>query len=236
MIEKLNRAGSYHHNSSEENQDAVLYGRNKRFEVITLADGVSSCERGKEGAWAACEIVTGLLLEKGDYFLNFEKETTADLVTSHILYELEKKAQQNKEAVDAYSSTLASVLFDKKTKKMLFFNLGDSLILATRGERCGILSVPYEGDGGCPVTTTRNVSLAVNTGVIDASMFDSVVICTDGAWQHMFERNRLTQDIQTMLAGQRYDELAQYLESQNGEDDYSFISIDLRKVHRRKAA
>lgn len=236
MIEKLNRAGSYHHNNSEENQDAVLYGSNKRFEVITLADGVSSCERGKEGAWAACEIVTELLLEKGEYFLEFEKETTADLVTSHILYELEKMAQENKEEVDAYSSTLASILFDKKTKKMLFFNLGDSLILATRGERCGILSVPYEEGSGCPVTTTRNVSLTVSTEVVDASMFDSVVICSDGAWQYMFERNRLAQDIRTMMAGQRYDELAWYLESQNGEDDYSFISIDLRKIHWRKAA
>lgn len=234
MVREWSKAGAYHHNKSEENQDAVLYGANQRFSVIALADGVSSCREAKSGARIACEAVTELLLKKGGYFLEFEKEKRAEFAVSHILYKLKKKSQESGGSTEEYSSTIAGVLLDKKAEKLLILNLGDSLILTVKKGECLILSMPSDSASGCCVTTTENASLMVRTDVIDAAGLESILICSDGAWSHMFEKNVLRQEVKMAITGNDYDRLGRYLELQNGFDDYSFISIDLHDVNGGK--
>lgn len=234
MINKFSKTGTYHKANGKENQDAVFSGENKRFAVIALADGVSECKEAKTGAEIAGKAITNLFLQKGEYFMEFEKEQTAKLVISHILYELRKKAESDAENTAAYSSTAASVLLDKKTKKMLFFSLGDSIIIAVKDKKCDILAKPSDSRWGCYVTTTEGAESAAKTNVINASEIDSVVICSDGAWKNMFDGNRLKNEVRTIIEDCEYDELKKFIQAQNGFDDSSFVSIDLRKIHRRK--
>ncbi len=230
FVQKWNQAGSYHHYDNVQNQDVILYGSNRRFSVITLADGVSTCQEAKEGAQIACKAITQLFLQKGYYFFGFQKKETADFAVSHILYELRQRAQEAKKKTEEYSSTIASILFDKKTKKMLFLNLGDGMILTTRKEKCNILAMPANSNFGCPVTTTKNVQLLVDTAVVDAAFLDSVFICSDGAWKHMTEKNRIRQCVKAMLIQFDYKKLGKYLKAQNSFDDFSFISMNLKEI------
>lgn len=236
LINKLSEIGNYHRNNNEENQDALSLGKNGRFSVISLADGVSCCKKAAEGAEIASDAVTNLLLKNGSFFLNLEKEKTADMVVSHILYELKRKSEKSGYSVNDYSSTIASVLFDCKTGKMLFFNLGDSLIIATKGGKCKVISMPYNSLDGCCVTTTKNAKKAVNTEVINGFLYDSIVIFSDGAWKKILNQNYLKECVKTMIEGKEYEQLKDFFRKQNCSDDYSFIALDLRDYKRRYTA
>ena len=232
----LNGIGTHHVDTNGENQDAVCYGHNKKYYVISLADGVTSCNEAKCGAETASKAITNLLLKKGDYFLEFENEQIAEFALSHVLYELSRKAKADSKDVEEYSSTISSVLFDKKHGKMLYFNLGDSIIVATGNGRCRVLAMPSDSSSGCCVTTTKNAKSMVSVKVIDTSCVESVVICSDGAWRQMFSKNKLKPEIANFLANNEYDGLKEFLIKQGCFDDYSFISLDIRQENRRKSA
>lgn len=236
MISKLSHAGAYHNFDDRKKQDVVLFAENKRYSVISLADGVSSCEKAKTGAQIACEAVTDLLLQKGGYFMEFEKEKITEFAISHILYEIRKKAKADSWKTEDYSSTVASVLYDKETRKLLFLNLGDGIIIGTQKNVCRILAATQDSTFGCCVTTTKNAALVAKAGVLDSGSLDSVIICSDGAWKNMFSGGRFKPEVNRILVSGQFDNLKEYLKLQNNFDDYSFISMKLMNVQRRNAA
>ncbi|MCD7884677.1 MAG: protein phosphatase 2C domain-containing protein [Lachnospiraceae bacterium] len=229
MIAKWSRMGDYHASTNGENQDVVCSGENQKYTVISLADGVSTCRKAKMGAQIAGDAITCLLLKRGDYFLDFDKKDTIDITLSHILCELERQKEKDSSQLEEYSSTVASVLFDKENRRLLYFNLGDSVILAAGGGYCRFLAMPAENFAGCPVTTTRGADREVDTRVIDVDGLDSVIICSDGAWRQMVDENRLKPEVSAMLQNGRYEELQAFLSDQDCFDDSSFISMDVRQ-------
>lgn len=236
MIYQLSNIGTRHSLSGEENQDVICFDKNNRYTVITLADGVSSCEKAREGAEIASRAITNLFLKKGDYFMDFSKEQISDFAVSHIVYELTKEAKKNGRSVEDYSSTIASVLYDKKKKRILFFNIGDGLIFASDNEKCRILAMPSDSSSGCGVTTTKNISAASTAEIIDAGTIETITICSDGAWKNMINGNRLKREVINMISVGKYDELKDYLEQRPSFDDYSIISLKLPRGNRRKVA
>ena len=227
MNVRWSKAGTRHRKEGLENQDVVLQGSTGRFEVVALADGVSSCREAKKGAEIACGAILDLLLQKGEYFWKFEQKKRAELIVEHVFYKLKEAAEKNGVAVEELSSTLAAVLLDKQTKQLLYFNLGDGMLLAVRPECCKILFVPADSAEGCPVTTTRGAASVVQTEVLDASALQSVVLCSDGAWQLMFKQGRLKAECAGLLQGASFTQLGQYLDEQEGMDDYSFIVMEI---------
>lgn len=236
MIKQLSQMGMHHAQTNGENQDALCYGKSKDLCVISLADGVSTCKEAKRGALIASQALTNLFLKKGDHFLEFEKEQIADFAVSHILCELKQEILKSPNPVENFSSTVASVLVDRKHKRMLCFNLGDGMILGAVDGTCKILSMPGDSSSGCCVTTTRRAETMASVKLCDVDAMDSVVICSDGAWKEMFQRNRLKPEVASMISGSEYDALKNYLIDQNCFDDYSFISLDMRKLKRRRCA
>jgi len=228
LIDKLSVTGMYHKDNNEENQDALFFGENKRFTVITLADGVSKCKEGKAGALVAGKALTDLFLRKGDYFIEFKKEQTVDFAISHILYELRKKSETDKKNIEDYSSTIASVLLDKKAKKLLYFSIGDSIIITVKNKNCDIIAKPLDSSLGCCVTTTKGVEKAVKTDIINMFGIDSVLICSDGAWRNMFEMGKLNNEVKEFIINNEHDKLKQFIEHSNSFDDSSFIFVNLR--------
>ena len=236
VIHQLSKTGTYHLDAHEENQDALCYGCNRSFSVISLADGVSTCKEAKRGAEIASRAITDLLLQKGDHLFGFENQQIADFALSHVLYELKQKASEDRENLAEYSSTIASVFWDKRHGKLLCFNLGDSLIMATGKSGCRVLAMPSDSSSGCCVTTTKNALLMATVRVIDTSQIESVIICSDGAWKPMFTKNKLRPEVAALLIRQEFEELKAFLNKQDCFDDYSFISMDIQRECRRKSA
>ena len=233
MINKLSHIGKYHSMADGENQDHICSGENSRFTVITLADGVSSCKEAKAGAIIAGNELTRLLIRKGELLQEYEPEEIASMTLSHILYELEDAAKQADADVKDYSSTVASVLHDKENGKLICMSLGDSIIIGASEGNFSILNTPYESSEGCCVTTTAGAESETEGRIIDDSEFDSVIICSDGAWRQMLNRNRLKDEIITMLEKGDFDRLKDYLTDLDGHDDYSFISMDIERRPER---
>lgn len=236
MIKELSGVGTQHSDGDSENQDALFHAQNKHFCVISLADGVSTCREAKCGAKIASRAITNLLLKKGDYFLEFENKKIAELALSHILFELKQRADQDSQNLEDYSSTVASVLVDKKKKRILCFNLGDGIIMATGKGKCRVLAMPADSSLGCCVTTTQNAITMASVRMFDANAVESIVICSDGAWRQMFNKNRLKPEVLSLLANNEYDGLRSFLVEQNCFDDYSFISMNIQRRNRRKSA
>ncbi len=236
MIRKLSRTGLHHSSIGCENQDAIFHGQNNRFCVVTLADGVSTCKDAKIGAQIAGESITDLFLKKGEHFFNFEEKKIAEFAVSHVNYKLNQLAIGNSENIEEYSSTIASVVVDKRNGKMLCLSLGDSIIMATGGGKCHVLTAPADTSYGCCVTTTKDAANMTFVKVLDTTQYESVLICSDGAWKHMFDKNKLKRDVSEMLANNQYNDFANFLNKQKCFDDYSFISLDVRKKVGRKTA
>ena len=235
-IHVFSQMGKNHARTNNENQDALCHGETSGLCVITLADGVSDCAEAKRGAVAASETITKLFLKEGPFFLKCDKEQVTELVISHILWELEKLAKDSSRSINDFSSTVVSVLVDKKRKRMLCFNLGDGIILASEKGKCKVLSQPADSSIGCLVTTTRKAAELVSLRLCDTEEIDSVVICSDGAWREMYMKNRLKPKVAQLLVNNEYDALKDYLINQNCFDDHSFISLDIRRKKRRYCA
>lgn len=236
MVSLLSDIGMYHRETDGENQDVVSQKENKRYSVISLADGVSTCSRAKTGAAIASASITNLFFKNASFFLEFDEKQIAEYTLSHILSELTQQAENDLTDLCEYSSTISGVLYDHVTRKLLFFNLGDSIIIAVENGMCKIVSMPSNSREGCCVTTTNGAIECIHTGVIEAASFDSIIICSDGAWCHMFEKNKLKREVASMLCRKAFNELADYLSIQRCYDDYSFISIDTIQKDRRKSA
>lgn len=135
-----------------------------------------------------------------------------------------------------YSSTVASVLVDKRRDRMLCFGLGDSLILAVGQGRCCTLVLPDMAGATCCVTTTRNAAARTTVRTWDTAKIDHVVICSDGAWRPMFTGGRMRPEVEALLIEGDFDGLAAFLTRQNCFDDHSFVSLAIHPRSQRRSA
>lgn len=69
MVSLLSDIGMYHRKTDGENQDVVSQKEGKRYSVISLADGVSTCSRAKTGAAIASASIANLLFKNASFFL-----------------------------------------------------------------------------------------------------------------------------------------------------------------------
>lgn len=236
MVIQLSRAGTHHQEQGEENQDAVCSGSAKGICVISLADGVSACGEARCGAEIASRAITDLLLKKSGYFLTFDQDKIARFALDHILWELSRRAKEEQKAVEDYSSTVTSVLVDRKSRKMLCFNLGDSMVLAVGNGVCRVAAMPSDSREGCCVTTTKHAASLASVRLLDSGGVESVILCSDGAWRQMFDKNRLKPEVASLLTHHEYQRLKEFLTGQDCFDDYSFIALDLRQRKGRRTA
>lgn len=236
MIEIYRGIGKRHWKAGQENQDAVAFREKGPVSVIALADGVSACKWSGQGAVCCADAAASLLLQKGNILLDADQKESADFITSHVVYRQRLLARSQKHPETEYASTLAAVFCDRRAQKLFYCSLGDSLILTVRQGECQIPLLPPDSSEGCCVTMTEHAERGMRTGVMDLSGMEAVFLFSDGAWTFLFEEGNLKADVRTMIGNRWYGDLRDYLKSQNGQDDCSFISIDLCNMVRRKAA
>ncbi len=227
MIKSSSRAGAHHENTAIENQDAVCAMEDKTFAVITMADGVSTCREARMGAQISAEAVTELLTRKGMHMLDLEGKTIAEAWLSQARYELHKAAAAMGEEVKHYASTLSSVYLDKINGRLLYLNLGDSLIIGCSPYQYKILAAPSDSSFGCPVTTAEKAVENVTFGVLDTILYEQVIILSDGAWRSILKKGKLDSVAMAMLQRLDYDAFSAYLDQKNISDDYSYIALSV---------
>lgn len=236
MFYEYSGIGSYHLSKRGENQDAVRCDRRGNYSVISLADGVSTCKAAKRGAEIASRTLSEWLLRERTALLESEQKMPASRILSPVLSELKRIAEREHIELSEYSSTLAGVLIDERTQRAYCVNLGDGIIFACYPDRCRLLAMPDDSFEGCYVTTTKHVETVLSQQLLDISGANSVMICSDGAWKHLYDRNRLKPEAVDMLVNCRYDALKQFLIRQDCFDDFSFVSADLRRDKKGNAA
>ena len=223
MIRCFSKTGNLHTGRQEENQDAILSGENGRFLALVLADGVSSCQEAGPGARVACRTAADLLLTQGTRFLMCRGRQAATMLLPQILAALTALAEEDGVPLEEYSSTIACVLLDRVEGKAAYCSVGDSLILAAGENGCRVLAMPDSHRDGCCVTTTRGAAQQARAGSFDVGDYHSILLCSDGAWRLMYDKNRLAPPVRHMLLCGNYGGLSYYLNGRESQDDCTFI-------------
>ena len=226
-ITSFSRIGQYHQQTDTENQDAIHYSEKNGVYVIALADGVSECKEAKCGAETASSSITNLLVNKGRNLLQYDKPRMAGFVLSHITAELEYCAARDKTSIIEYSSTIASVYLDIIHQTLVSFNLGDGMIIAVENGRVSIFSMPSDSTSGCCVTTTRDAEKNIIIKNVSTDNMECIVILSDGAWKHLFKRNKLKPELIKVFENKEFEKLKVYLNQQKCFDDCSFIALNM---------
>jgi len=223
MFFKMSRKGRYHREKNLTNQDFVTGRETDRYIVLSLADGISACKYARKGAKIACNTAEEMLLNHGERFFYIESYDAINCILSKIRHEIEKEAKHD---IEQYSCTLICILYDKQTHKIFYFSFGDSLIMAIEKDRCKILAQPYDSRNGIPSITSRFAENIAHAGVTDAN-FESLMLCSDGAWNLMYKKGSLNTEIKKILINKNFNALKSFLKEKNGFDDCSFIAVNL---------
>ena len=94
--------------------------------------------------------------------------------------------------------------------------------------------MPSDSRNGCYVTTTPDAEKKMKVRKLDAGVYESIYLCSDGAWHNLFDRSRMRQEVQFMIRNNRSSQLGDYLSHTEPFDDCTFISMDLKKNSERK--
>ena len=231
----FSQVGTNHGSDEKNNQDATISGSNERFEVIALADGVSSCKKGGEGARITVECIKNYLLENGENLMNMPDEERNTEISEAIKSELMKQAEQDGLDMKEYASTLATILVDKKLSRIMSVSVGDSLIVGVKGNNVYIVTMPADSRQGIPTTVDTDFKNEFfKSNVIEAKdgelVADSFIAYSDGAWKELYHRGKLKSEIKEMILSKNYTGLSEYLKSRNTFDDCTFIALDIEKV------
>lgn len=226
------QVGTNHRSDDKNNQDAIISGKNQRYDVIVLADGVSSCKKGGEGARITVEAVKNYFLKWGERLINMYAPEREISIHQNIQRYLQKQAEEDGVDIGEYASTLEAILVDKVSKKVMYASIGDGLILKTKNNKVAVVSMPTDSRNGTP--TTVDSSKYLETGVlepVDGELAaDSFMLCSDGAWKELYYRTNLRPEISEMILKRDYKGISEYLKGKKTFDDCSFITLDIEKV------
>lgn len=221
------KTGKYHLEKGLDNQDIVYEAESKTAKIIVIADGVSSCANGKQGAETACKAVIDIMLNETEYMFSSSKEKVAGLLSSYVYKKLSIVAKKDKQPVSSYSSTLSFVCYNKISGEIMTFILGDSLIyLILDGNMTLACKPKLSDDSKTYTTTTKNVAEVIEINLFASQNSARYLLATDGAWKTFYSGGVLSDKIEQAV---REEKIIDYLEEQQCTDDCSIVMMDLLK-------
>lgn len=211
----------FHEVNGLPNQDRVFYSENADAVFLAVADGVTACKNSGKGAQIACESAAKIMLEEVDYIFRSDEEKIAYILLSYI----QDKILQEDENGQSYASTLSFVCINKKTGKVMTFELGDSCIFLIRhSDMVPVKPIETAGDNYCCATMTEEADRQVTITFTDVKEIDSVLICTDGAWRTMVPDGRVVDtDLKKAVVEGNTDEIDQYFDGTELSDDCTLL-------------
>jgi len=223
------KRGIYHKNNGQGSGDVVYGIDDGTLAVLALADGVSSCAYGADGA----RLVTSMAIRfVHDQYsrLGFLPCDWATVMLASIQREVKAIASMEHRPYEEYSSTLIVAAIDKAKSEMNYCNIGDGLIMSIGEKKCPIICMPQGNKDGCPVFTTKGIENAVETGIIKLNEIENVLICSDGTWNIMYRQNIMRPEIKQSLINKNITGFTECIKSFNSADDCSFAIVDVRRA------
>jgi hypothetical protein len=228
MVDYYSEAGEHHNYDINNNQDVIVHKCNGKYTVISLADGISECKKARSGADTACSSSSEFLLKYADDLFFMNETEIANRIISNLQCKLMKLSEKESVPFEEYSSTLSCVLIENRTGRMYFFSVGDGLILGCENEKIKVLAMPSDSRNGCFATTTYKAADYSKSGFDNVKDLNSVLICSDGAWRIMYDRNRMKKEFKNVMLDQNNSDLKKMLYNSKRYDDCSFISLNLK--------
>lgn len=223
------KRGIYHKQRNECSGDIVRGLDNGEFAVITLADGVSSCRFGAEGAGIISSCAMDYVYKQYSVFRAMPKEWPVFLL--NILRKRLRDAVNNdRELYAEHSSTLMVIVIDRRRGIMYYCNIGDGILIAIDDNKCPIICMPQGDKSGCPVITTEGVEKKIASGILDLVNVKNIMMCSDGTWEMMYSHNKLKKEIKDILLKGDYAEFEEFIRKSDNRDDCSFAFADVRRV------
>lgn len=227
LMPMYQQPGEYHLSNGLENQDVVFGAENRVAKIIAIADGVSSCSKGKRGAEIACEAIGGIMLNETSYVFSASPQKIAALLSTYVYGKLLFEAKSNNELVEQYASTLSFVCFNKLDGRVMTFVLGDSLIYRIDDAGLSLAVVPELLDGSKTyATTTKGVANVIKVSITQPTESISYLLATDGAWKTFYANGKLSEEAEQAAKNKN---IIGYLKNQHCKDDCSVIMMDVPK-------
>jgi len=221
------QTGSYHLENGMKNQDIVRSAKSGRVEMIVLADGVSSCERAREGAQVSCDAVIRLIEKKAEFFFGFTNDSRTRYVMEYVMNDINSIAKHDRRLVDDYSATLMYAIHNRESGEIFLSNLGDGMIIGCKKSGEDILLPPSDSRLGVYVNTSEDACKYTRTKAVSERDYEKIVLCSDGAWRILVTNNRINKD--AIRAVREVDDLKMksYINKNGNGDDCSYICMTI---------
>lgn len=223
------KRGEYHKQRGECSGDVVRGVDNGEFAVLTLADGVSTCRYGADGA----SLVSACAMDYvyNQFFLNGSLPKGWPVYMLNLLKKrLYEVVNNDKSSYKEYSTTLMVIVIDRSNGIMYYCNIGDSILIAINDDKCPIICMPQGDKNGCPVITTDGLENNIMSGDMNLADVNNIMMCSDGMWRMMYNRNTLKPEIKNFLLSGNYSRIVEYANFSDNIDDCSFAFADVRRV------
>ena len=226
-IEHFTKIGTFHLNKKIENQDSFLHSSNERYDIISLADGVSSCVNSKIGSTIACETVNKMFLGCGSLFFNYSCKKVTYLIMSEIAKQLSEVSKTMNQPIETFASTLCFACLEKETNKLMTFQLGDSNLYLLTNDGCQ--SMTNAKDNSSAFTVYDDADDKANVAMYNATDLNGVLLCSDGAWREFYDNAMFNNTLFESLKNCDFSKLKSYLENRNCLDDCSYILMNFNE-------
>lgn len=223
------KRGIYHRQRKESSGDIVRGLDNGEFAVLAMADGVSNCKCGVEGAGIVSAYAMDYVYNQYSTFRFLPKEWPVFMLNL-LKKKLNIVAENNRNLYEEYSTTLMVLIIDRARGIMHYCNIGDGILMAIGERKCPIICMPQGGESGCPVITTEGIEKMMVSGEMNLDDVNSVMMCSDGVWRMMYSHNTLKPDIKEILLRENYVEFGEYIKMSHSTDDCSFAFLDVRRA------
>lgn len=221
------KTGKYHLEKGLDNQDVVYEAESETAKIIVIADGVSSCTNAGKGAEIACKAVSDIMLNETAYMFSSSSGKVADLLSAYVYKQLNIAAKKDNQPISSYSSTLSFVCYNKISREIMTFILGDSLIYMILDGNMTLACKPkLFDDSKTYTTTTQNVAEIIEINVFLSQNSTLYLLATDGAWKTFYSGGVLSDKIEQAV---RAEKIIDYLEEQQCTDDCSIVMMDVPK-------
>jgi len=219
-ISHYSKTGLYHRTDNRENEDYMDGFAADAYVCAALADGVSTCRKGLEGARAAVETVLRLFRTSGDTLWELSNRSLGTLVLEEVRYELEQLADRAQIRFQEYASTLAFAVYCRKTEQLYLFSLGDSAVLLCSEDRPQVICRPCGSRAETFTTVTENGCGEAYISRQHIPGLQSVVLLSDGGWmaaEPVLEQRPAPLELT--------HEIRHAIEQYSNTDDSSFIAV-----------
>lgn len=222
----FSKKGTFHQATGSACQDVIKSADFGSWQIIAMADGVSSEEYSGTGSNLACSEALNYLHWQHEK-IGFLPQSWSQNMLNHITSVITEHATANNRKATDYACTLMVLVFERERKIMHCFNIGDGLLLGIgEDNKCRVLVKPQDDSLGCPTIFTENIKTAIDLKHFCTSNIKCLLLCTDGAWKSMYKRGVMDAGIKHDLMTRDFCGFINHMKKIEPQDDCTFAILE----------